>query len=87
VLTPQQERDLALAEYRSACVEFDEAQLQWDPYLDANGASELDPDGAEAAFDRLRRANQTRQDALDSLWVAWRNRPDTEANADSRSDR
>jgi hypothetical protein len=75
VSTPQEERDLALAEYRSACVEFEEALERWDPFV--AGESETDPAGAEAAFDRLTKANQARQDALDSLWVAWRNRPDS----------
>jgi hypothetical protein len=74
--TPQVEREAALAAYRAACLEFDEAQLQGDPDLAAPGVSEADSGAAEAAFDRLRRANQARQDALDSLWVAWRNRPD-----------
>jgi hypothetical protein len=65
---------VALAAYRSACVEFDQAQQQWDPYLAA--ATETDPTRAEAAFERLKRAYQAKQDALDSLWLAWRNRPD-----------
>jgi hypothetical protein len=76
VTTLQQERDAALAAYRSACEEFSAAQEQWDPYLVAGGESEADLLGAEAAFDRLTEANQARQDALDSLWLAWRNRPD-----------
>jgi hypothetical protein len=77
VTTPQEERDAALAAYKSACGEFEVAQEQWDPYLAATGVAEADPVAAEAAFDRLKRANQARQDALDSLWVAWRNRPDS----------
>jgi hypothetical protein len=77
VSTPQAERDEALAAYKAACAEFEEAQQQWDPYLDSTGADDVDPTAAEAAFDRLRSANFARQDALDSLWVAWRNRPES----------
>ena len=69
--TPEQERAASLAAYRAASAEFDAAQLQWDPFLADAGA---DPAAAEAAFDRLSKANLARQDALDSLWVAWRNR-------------
>jgi hypothetical protein len=75
-MTFQQERDAALAAYRSACEEFREAQEQWDPYLAAVTEIEANSVRAEAAFDRLRTANQAKQDALDSLWLAWRNRPD-----------
>jgi hypothetical protein len=76
VFTLQQERDAALARYKSACEEFAEAQEQWDPYLAPASETEVDPVGAETAFDRLRAANQAKQDALDSLWLAWRNRPE-----------
>lgn len=72
----QEERDAALAAYRAACVEFEKAREQWDPFLAALDAAVADPGAAEAAFERLRKANQTRQDALDSLWLAWRNRPE-----------
>jgi hypothetical protein len=75
--TPQEERDAALAAYRAAITEFDLAQGEWDPFLAAADLADTDPAAAEAAFDRLSRANQTRQDALDTLWVAWRNRPDS----------
>ena len=75
-MTLQQERDAALAAYRSACEEFREAQEQWEPHLAAVSEAEVDSAGAEAAFDRLSKANQARQDALDSLWLAWRNRVD-----------
>jgi hypothetical protein len=76
VVTPQEERDSALAAYRSAQAEFEAAQEQWDPFLVVGGAAEADPSAAEAAFDRLARANKARQDAVDSLWLAWRNRPE-----------
>ncbi len=76
VATPQQERDAALAAYRAARDEFDAAQEQWDPYLAVSQIPETDSAAADAAFERLRMANQARQDALDSLWLAWRNRPD-----------
>ena len=49
---------------------------QWDPFLAATGDIDTDSTAAEAAFDRLRTAHQAKQDALDSLWLAWRNRPD-----------
>jgi hypothetical protein len=75
-MTLQQERDAALAAYRSACEEFKEAQEQWDPYLVAFSEVEAESVAAEVAFDRLRTANQAKQDALDALWLAWRNRPD-----------
>ncbi len=75
VTTPQEERDAARAAYVKAREEFDAAELAWDPFLDASGDADTDPIAAEAAFDRLKRANDARQDALDSLWVAWRNRP------------
>jgi hypothetical protein len=78
VTTLQEERDAALAAYRAACVEFEQAQASWDPFLAVVDAAEMDSAAAEAAFERLRRANQGRQDALDSLWLAWRNRPDTD---------
>jgi hypothetical protein len=78
VATVQEERETALAAYRSACVEFEQAQESWDPFLAVVDAAEMDSAAAEAAFERLRQANQARQDALDSLWLAWRNRPDTE---------
>lgn len=73
-LTPQEERDAALAAYRAASAEFDAAEAQWDPFVAPTG--DTDPTAAERAFSRLRRAYLARQDALDSLWVAWRNRPD-----------
>jgi hypothetical protein len=76
VATPQEERDAARAAYLSARDEFDAAELAWDPFLAASEATEADAHAAEAAFDRLKRANDARQDALDSLWVAWRNRPE-----------
>ncbi len=76
VATPQEERDAALAAYRLAQAEFDAAQAGWDPFLDFGGEVELDSAAAEAAFDRLAKANQARQDAVDALWLAWRNRPD-----------
>lgn len=75
-MTLQQERDAALAAYRSACTEFEAAQEQWDAYLAPVTGIEAHATGAEAAFDRLKQANQARQDALDSLWLAWRNRPE-----------
>jgi hypothetical protein len=78
VTTLQQERDGALAAYRAACAEFEQAQQSWDPFLAVVDAADMDSAAAEAAFERLRKANQARQDALDSLWLAWRNRPDTE---------
>lgn len=74
--TPQEERDAALAAYRSASAEFEAAQQEWDPFLAPTATYDSDPGAAEAAFDRLKRANQAKQDALDSLWVAWRNRPE-----------
>jgi hypothetical protein len=76
VTTPEAERAEALAAYKSARDEFDAAQAQWEDHLATTGATETDPMGAEAAFDRLTMANQARQDALDLLWLAWRNRPD-----------
>jgi hypothetical protein len=76
VVTPQEERDSALAAYRSAQAEFEAAQEQWDPFLDFSAEIEPDSRAAEAAFDRLAKANQARQDAVDALWLAWRNRPD-----------
>jgi hypothetical protein len=75
VTTPQEERDAARVVYLRARDEFEAAQLAWDPFLDTNGGEDADPTAAEAAFDRLKRANDDRQDALDALWVAWRNRP------------
>lgn len=74
--TPEQERVAAFAAYRAACDEFEKAQQQWDPFLAVVDGAEADHAAAEAAFVRLRKANQARQDALDSLWLAWRNRPD-----------
>jgi hypothetical protein len=74
VTTLRQEREAALAAYKAACEEFKEAQEQWDPYLVV--MTEADSAAATAAFDRLSNANLARQDALDSLWLAWRNRPD-----------
>ena len=74
--TLQEERAAALAAYRAACDEFEEAEVRWDPFLAVVDAAEVDSAAAEAAFDRLSKAYQGRQDALDSLWLAWRNRPD-----------
>jgi hypothetical protein len=76
VPTTHEEREAALAAYRAACDEFAAAQEQWDPFLATTAVIETDSVGAEAAFNRLKMASQARQDALDSLWVAWRNRPD-----------
>ncbi len=84
VTTPQDERDAARAAYLKAREEFDAAELAWDPFLDTTGDAESDPLAAEAAFDRLKRANDARQDALDSLWVAWRNRPGERDSAGER---
>lgn len=75
-MTVQEERDAALAAYRSASEEFRLAEEQWYPYLAAGSETEADSVAAEAAFDRLRTANQARQDAVDALWLAFRNRPD-----------
>jgi hypothetical protein len=75
VTSLQEERDLALAAYRGACVEFEQAQQEWDSHLATTGEIE-DPTPSAAAFDRLKEAYQAKQDALDSLWLAWRNRPD-----------
>jgi hypothetical protein len=75
VATIQQERDAALLAYRAASAEYEAAQVEWDPYLAATGDIDTDSTAAEAAFDRLRTAHQAKQDALDSLWLAWRNRP------------
>jgi hypothetical protein len=77
VSSPQEERDAALAAYKSACAEFDDAQEHWYPYLAMADVADTDAVAAEAAFDRLAKANNARQDALDTLWVAWRNRPDS----------
>jgi hypothetical protein len=76
VTTPEEERAAALAAYKSARDEFDAAQDEWERYLATTGVIETDPIAAEVAFDRLKRANQARDDAVDFLWVAWRNRPD-----------
>jgi hypothetical protein len=65
-----------MAAYKGAREEFEAAQEQWESYLATPGASEPDPIAAEAIFDRLKAANQARDDAVDLLWVAWRNRPD-----------
>jgi TnpA family transposase len=78
VTSVQQERAAALAAYRSACAEYDEASEQWDQFLEPTGSADTDQLAAEAAFDRLKRANDARQDALDTLWVAWRNRPEAD---------
>lgn len=74
--TLQEERAAAIAAYRAACADFEAAQEQWDPYVASVEPTHTDAVAAEAAFERLRKANQARQDALDSLWLAWRNRPD-----------
>lgn len=74
--TPEEEKAAALIAYRSASAEFEAAQAQWDPFLAMTQLTDAESEAAEAAFERLRRANQARQDAVDSLWVAWRNRPD-----------
>jgi hypothetical protein len=76
-VTPSEEREAARAAYLSARDEFEAAQQAWDPFLATTGVTETDPNAAEAAFNRLKTANDVRQDALDSLWVAWRNRPET----------
>jgi hypothetical protein len=76
VSTPQEERDAALVAYRSACAEFEQAQEHWDSFLARPELTETESVAADAAFDRLKQANQARQDALDWLWVAWRNRPE-----------
>jgi hypothetical protein len=76
VTTPEEERAAALAAYKSARDEFDAAQEQWEQYLDVTGANEIDPIVGGVAFDRLKSANQARDDALDFLWIAWRNRPE-----------
>lgn len=75
-MTPQEERNAALVAYKSARDEFAAAQEEWDPFLVSTGEVETDSAAADAAFERLRKANQASQDALDSLWLAWRNRPD-----------
>ena len=74
--TPEEEKAAALIAYRSASAEFEAAQAQWDSFLAMTQLTDAESEAAEAAFERLRRANQARQDAVDSLWVAWRNRPD-----------
>jgi hypothetical protein len=78
VMTPQEEREAAMAAYRAARIEFEAAQDQWDAYLAT--AAKIDGDSTEAgaAFERLKNANGARQDAVDSLWLAWRNRPDAD---------
>jgi hypothetical protein len=60
VTTLEQERALALAAYRAACAEFECAQQQWDPFLAVVDAGDGNPAAAEAAFGRLRNANQAR---------------------------
>lgn len=79
-MTPEEERAAALAAYQSARVEFDAAQEQWERYLDPSAVIELDPIVIEQSFERFRAANQGRDDALDSLWLAWRNRPEAPAS-------
>jgi hypothetical protein len=74
VTTPDEEREAARVAYLRARDEFDAAQEQWDPFLATTGVIETDDAAAEAAFNRLKTANQARQDALDALWLAWRNR-------------
>jgi phage-related minor tail protein len=76
-MTPQEERDAAMVAYTAARVEFEAAQEQWDAYLSSTGEIESDSTEAGLAFERLKNANEARQDAVDSLWLAWRNRPDT----------
>jgi hypothetical protein len=78
VMTPQEERDAAMAAYNAARVEFETAQEQWDAYLATTAMIDGDSTEAGAAFERLKNANEARQDAVDSLWLAWRNRPDTD---------
>lgn len=75
VMTPQQERAAAMAAYTAARIDFEAAQEQWDAYLAVTDKIEGDSTEAGAAFERLRMANEVRQDAVDSLWLAWRNRP------------
>ena len=64
--------------YNAARIEFEAAQEQWDAYLAPTNGSESDSADGDAAFDRLKNAHEARQDAVDSLWLAWRNRPDAE---------
>lgn len=80
-MTPQQERDAAMIAYHAARADFEAAQQQWDYYLAATDRIESDSSEAGAAFERLKRANEACQDAVDSLWLAWRNR----RNADGPS--
>jgi hypothetical protein len=77
-MTPQEERDAAMAAYNAARTEFEAAQEQWDAHLAATDRIESDASEAGAAFERLKKANEARQDAVDSLWLAWRNRPETD---------
>ena len=76
MMTPQEERDAAMAAYNAARIEFEGAQKQWDAYLATTATIEGDSTEGGAAFERLKMANEARQDAVDSLWLAWRNRPD-----------
>lgn len=79
-MTPQEERDAAMAAYNAARIEFEAAQEQWDAYL-ASTAKIDSATEAGAAFERLKNANEARQDAVDSLWLAWRNRPDADGSS------
>ena len=64
--------------YETARAEYESAQEQWDLYLATTDSIESDSTAAGAAFERLKRANEARQDAVDSLWLAWRNRPEAD---------
>ena len=78
VMTPQEERDAAMAAYNAARIEFEAAQEQWDTYLAGTATINGNRTEAGVAFERLKNANEARQDAVDSLWLAWRNRPDAD---------
>jgi hypothetical protein len=80
-MTPQEERDAAMTAYNAARIEFEAAQEQWDACLATTDRIESDSTEAGAAFERLKKANEARQDAVDSLWLAWRNRPDADGSS------
>lgn len=67
--------------YNAARLEFEAAEERWDSYLATTGRIEGDSTEAGAAFERLKKANEARQDAVDSLWLAWRNRPDADSSS------
>ena len=75
-ITAQEERAAAMATYEAARTEFESAQEQWDRYLATTELIDSDSTAAGTAFERLKKANEARQDAVDSLWLAWRNRPE-----------